>query len=151
MRGVLQPKIGCRAAGQVLYRTRVYRALSNQKKMKESIIVTYLSNKPSVSPTLPGPANTIQCSIEARPESQGMRKSSSTICDAQLHTFMLTMGLRANGRLTAGCAVCCECNWRVTSPGDRLLTPGIDLIGKDEDLARPMTMARIAVHAKMAY
>src|SRR4051812_2929138 len=80
---------------------------------------THLSNTPSVPPTLLGPTNTIQCSIDMRPDSQGMRRSSSTSRDAQLHSFMLTMGrFNASGRLAAGCAACGSCDWRFASTGD---------------------------------
>ena len=89
------------------------------RKKKRKIIKTHLSNNPSVSPTIPGPANTTQCSIESKPESQGMRESSSTIRDAQLHNFMLAMGrLDAIERVAGGCPACGNCDWRFASTGD---------------------------------
>lgn len=59
---------------------------------KKETVATYLSNTPSVSPTLPGPSNAPQCSIEMKPVSQGMRTSNSINCAAQPHNFMLTIG-----------------------------------------------------------
>lgn len=96
MRGVLQPRAMCCTERGGL-------KVAGQPREEENIMVTHLSNTPSVSPTLPGPNSTPQCSIDMRPESQGMREFSSTSRDAQLHSFMLTMGcFDASGRLRAG-------------------------------------------------
>jgi hypothetical protein len=111
MRGVLQPK------GQCCTKRGAESRWPTTKRREYS--VTHLSNTPSVSPTLPGPNSTPQCSIDMRPESQGMRELSSTSCDAQLHNFMLTMGcFDASGRLRAGWSGCGNCDWRFASTGD---------------------------------
>ena len=64
---------------------------------REEEIATYLSNTPSVSPTLPGPATAPQWRSDTKPESHGMRTSNSRRPDVQDHSLMLTIG-----RLDAG-------------------------------------------------
>ena len=115
-------------------------------------IVTYLSNTPSVSPTLPGPANTPQCSIDTRPESQGMRECKSASREAQLHSCMLTIGrMDDNRRFDVGRAVCGNCDWWLSSTGDWPLVPVIDLAGSDDAVAILAIAAHIAVAIRNAY
>jgi hypothetical protein len=118
---------------------------------KEGIIVaTYLSNIPSVPPTLPGPASNPQCSIEMVPDSQGMRTLNSANCAMQLHNLMLTIGrLVPNGRANNGGSPGKGNDWLDVSTGDGSLIR--DLGGRVDALARVETTARAAVDAQKRY
>lgn len=117
---------------------------------KEDIIVTHLSNAPSVSPTLPGPATAPRWAIDMKPASQGMRMSSSTICAAQLHRAMLTTArLAPAGRFELAVSVCAISNWPEPWSDDCSLVANLD--GRDEHVARHSIAARAAVNAMNAY
>jgi hypothetical protein len=68
----------------------------------------------------------------------------------QLHKLMLITGrLIPNGRLDCAMLVANECDWFDGSASDGPLL--IDLVGREEDVARLDTAMRTAVQARNAY
>ena len=80
------------------------------------------------------------------PDSQGMRKFSSTNCATQLHNFMLIMG--RFGRLTSVSVEAGDCHCSCVLMDDFSLTT--DLEGRERDATNVRNIARIAVDARKA-